>query len=311
MCEHTYWENSYKNRDLSFESLKRLVDSIPNLKWINLTGEGSSILNPEFLDMLQYVKSKGIYVDFSHDFFQLSDEAAQTCVMEGVERIFISIDGATKETYEAVRVGSNLSRVVENIKRLIEWKKEYRSPLPEICFRMTVFDKNVHEVEDWVDFIHSIAPTKDLGNKPELNIVGLLEFEQTKGWEVEIPEQVFHRVAKKCKEYGFELNWSHPSHLSEEKPPLEFCLAWTEPYIIIGGHEIPCCAMVMSNKRAFLEEHSFGNIEEQPLKEIWESDRFKEFRKTVVNGKAQVPILCNGCRMFDTTRRAERYGVVE
>jgi len=42
-----------QNQDLAFEPFKELIDSLPKLKWINLTGEGSAFLNQDFM---KYVK---------------------------------------------------------------------------------------------------------------------------------------------------------------------------------------------------------------------------------------------------------------
>ena len=309
ICEHTYFPKDYINQDTSFETVKNLVDGIPNLRWINLTGEGSAVLNKEFGQMVQYIKGKNIYIDFSHDFFHLDESLARLWILEGVERVFVSLDGATKETYEKIRVGSDFDKVIRNVKKFIELKQWYRSPTPEMCFRMAIFKDNVHEVEKFIELIHSFGPRKDLGDKTEINLVGLLEFKETRGWECEVPQDVQKRVRQKCKEYGFTLNWSHPSHDADAKPPLEFCLAWTEPYIIMGGYVIPCCAVVMSNRRKFLEEQAFGNINELPLRDIWNSDRFKEFRLMVRDPRGPVPVVCSSCRMFDTTKRAEKYGV--
>ncbi|MFH1002672.1 MAG: radical SAM protein, partial [Chloroflexota bacterium] len=134
MCEHTYWpDKGYLNQDLAFEPFKELIDSLPRLKWINLTGEGSAFLNPDFMKMVRYVKSKDIYLDFSHDFFFMTDEIARELIGLGVERIYLSIDAATKETYEKIRIGSDFDRATGNIRRFIQLKKEMNSPLPELC----------------------------------------------------------------------------------------------------------------------------------------------------------------------------------
>lgn len=78
---------------------------------------------------------------------------------------------------------------------------------------------------------------------------------------------------------------------------------------MIGGYALPCCAILMSNKRPFLEKYAFGNLSDHSLKEIWDSPRFRAFRRMVTNPHGQVPILCAGCRTFNTTARARRYGV--
>jgi MoaA/NifB/PqqE/SkfB family radical SAM enzyme len=309
-CEHTYWpDKSYLNQDLSFWDFKKMIDGVPKLKWVNLTGEGSSFLNKNFMTMLRYCRMKGLYIDFSHDFYQMTDEVARELIMLGVERIYVSIDGATKETYEKVRVGSDFDRVTANIRRFVQLKKEMDSPLPEICFRMAFFKDNIHEVEALIDLIHSFGDARDLGDEPSINIVGLLEFEETRGWVREIDQATVDRVNEKAKKYGFTIYWSHPSHDESKKPPLDYCMFWSEPYIMIGNYVLPCCAILMSNKRPFLEKYAFGNLNQQSLKEIWDSPRFTAFRRMVTDPHGQVPILCAGCRTFNTTDRAKKYGV--
>jgi MoaA/NifB/PqqE/SkfB family radical SAM enzyme len=229
----------------------------------------------------------------------------------GVDRIYWSFEGCTKETYEAIRIGADFDRVVYNLKVLLETKKYYRSPLPEVCFRYCFFKDNVHEVPLIPRFLYNLVDgdVKLYGDEPSINIVALLEFKETRGWECEIPQDVVDQVDKECKELGFKTYWSHVTHIEEEKAPLDYCVFWSEPYIMITGHVVPCCAVLMSNNRKELEELSFGNIQEQSLRDIWYSKKYKDFRKTVVNPRKPVPKVCMGCRAFNTAERARRYGV--
>jgi radical SAM protein with 4Fe4S-binding SPASM domain len=206
-------------------------------------------------------------------------------------------------------VGSNFEKVVGNIKRFIQLKKEMNSPLPELCFRMAFSRENVHEVEKMIDLVHSFGDVKDIGDDPSMNYVGLLEFEDTKGLVTEIPCDVIERVNKKAKDYGFSVYWSHSTHQEEKKAPMDYCVVWTEPYVMIRGDVMPCCSVMMSNRREFLEKNAMGNIYKTPLKEIWNSKRYKEFRKLVVDPHGKVPMLCAGCRAYDTATRAKKYGV--
>ena len=311
MCEHTYWpDKSYLNQDLKLQDFKQLISGIPNLKWINLTGEGSALLNPDFMKMVRYCKDKGLYVDFSHDFNKISEREMYNLVKWGVDRIYWSFDGVTKETYEKIRVGADFDEVCKNVQKFVALKKRERSPLPEICFRFCFFKDNMHEVRRLPEFLASLVEdVKDYGDEPSINIVALLEFKETKNWAVEIPLPWIAETDMWSREYGFKNYWSHVTHIEEEKAPIDYCTFWSEPYVMITGHVVPCCAVLMSNNRPNLEKLAFGNTHEQSLKEIWNSDRYRKFRKTVVNPKAPVPKVCLGCRAFNTQDRARRYGI--
>jgi len=314
MCEHTYWKDkSYLNQDLKFEGFQGLIDGTPNLKWINLTGEGSSFMSPDFMRIVKYCKDKGLYVDFSHDFVRITEEEMRRLIEWGVDRIYWSFDGTTKETYEKIRVGANFEKVCGNIQNFLRLKGAMKSPLPEICFRFCFFRDNVHEVTSIPIFLHQLAggDSRLYGDEPSINIVALLEFEETKDWAVEIPKEAVELTDKRSKLLGFTNYWSHITHIEENKAPLDYCTFWSEPYIMITGHVVSCCAVLMSNSRPELEKLAFGNIHEQSLEDIWQSDKYKKFRKTVVNPRAPVPRVCFGCRAFNTQDRARRYGLDE
>jgi len=312
-CEHTYFPQDYRNQDLSLAQFKKIIDSIPSLKWINMTGEGSPFMNKDFIPMLRYAKSKDIYVDFSHDFYTFNDDIGRELINLGIERIYFSIDGCTKETYEKVRVGSDFDRVICNIKRFIELKKEMNSPLPEICFRYAFFKDNVHEVILLPKLVNNICnkDVKSLGDEPSINIVGLLEFEQTKGLEVELSKHDIDGTNMLAKSYGLKVYWSHVTHNEAKKPPMHYCVFWTEPYIMIDGSVVPDCAVLMSNRRPFLEANSFGNVNDKTLKELWYTPKYRKFRETLRNPQGQVPSVCLGCRVYATQERAKKYGIWE
>lgn len=312
-CEHSQFTKDYLNQDLSLQDFCDIVDSLPRLHWLNLTGEGSSFLNKNFMSMLWYAKRRGLYVDFSHDFFRLTEEQMRMLIELKIERIYVSIDGATKDVYEHVRVGSDFEQVTANIRRFVELKREMNSPLPELAFRYSFMKGNVEDVANLPDLIDSFGPAKDIGDEVAVNIVGLLEFPETKHLVTEIHEDWVDIVNGRAKELGQTVYWSHPTHSEADKPPMDYCTFWSEPYVMIGGYLLPCCAILMSNRRDFLERFAFGQVSgpiKQSVKELWNSDYFKKFRKTVVDPNAPVPILCYGCRTFRTADRAELHGVM-
>lgn len=303
MCEHSYW--SERQERLSFEKYKSILDQFPRARWANVTGEGTGFLNPDFLKIIEYLRSRDISVNFVDEFDFLDEQKARKLVELGVNCIWISMDGARKETYEKIKVGCNFEKALSNIKALLRIKKELGSPFPVLCFRFIVNNINYQEMPQMVELIHSLG---DLGEGAVLEFTGLLTFPQIKYLELpEIPEKIIEEAQKRAKELNVNISFSH---LQKEKlPSINNCAAWTEPYIMMGGWVLPCCAVLMSNRRDFLRKYAFGNTNEKSFKEIWNSPRYRKFRKMIISPKEKVPILCAGCRAYETKEREKKYGI--
>src|SRR5687767_4504269 len=110
--------------------------------------QGEPYLNTSFLDMVKYASDKGIYTATSTNAHYLTDEAAKKTVESGLDRLIISIDGTTQETYKQYRVGGNLGKVIEGAKNIVKWKKQLKSKTPFVFFQFLVVRPNEHQLED-------------------------------------------------------------------------------------------------------------------------------------------------------------------
>jgi MoaA/NifB/PqqE/SkfB family radical SAM enzyme len=307
MCEHTYWKDQ-EERHLSFDEFKHIVSQFPRLRWLHLTGEGSAFTNPDYVKMLEYAKSKQICVYLVDSFDHIPQEAIEKLIDLQIEGVYISLDAVKKETYESLRIGCDFNRVMQNIRRFIELKKAKKSMLPEISFRYIVMKQNFREMPEFLDLVASLGPRKLLGEGGRVDFVGNLEFPEVRDFSIfELPEDLLKSVVEKAKKYKLNVFLSHTE--IKRNPSIEQCICWLEPYITMGGYVIPCCNILMSNKRGTLREHSFGNIFEKSMKEIWSSSRYVEFRRNVNKHCQKVPFLCTLCRGYSFVSRQKKYGI--
>jgi len=309
ICEYIYWPKGEQvRRHMSLEEFKHIVNQFPAIKWINMTGEGSSFLNKDYFLMLKYLKKKyhtSIWlVDHLSD---IEPTQLEKDVLPYIDGIYISMDGATKETYEYIKKGCNFENVINNIKFLIEFKRKNKTPFPHLQFRYIITKQNVNEMPLFLDLLNSIAKPWEWGAAAmPLEFTGLLCFPEIEKYYVPtIPRSVVNEMLK--RKGGIEFSFSHAEEKSN--PPIDQCIAWMEPYIMMPGYVLPCCAVMMSNRRPFLRKYSFGNVFEKNFKEIWESDYYSKFRKMVVDPCAPVPKICAGCRAFRTQHRIKEYGI--
>jgi len=311
MCEHSYWKEQ-EERHLSFEEFKYILSQFPELRSINPTGEGSAFLNPDYIKMLRYLKNKHIFVYFIDNFMNIDEDLSRELIRMGVDGIYVSIDAACKETYEKIRIGGDFDKVKTNLKRFLEIKKILNSPLPELCSRYTIQKCNIQEMPDFVEFIASFGNRDDFGDGARIDFCGILDFEEIDHLVQErLPQSIILDTLKRSKEKDIEILFQHigTKDAINPNPSIDFCLCWLEPFIMIGGYVLPCCSVVMSNRRHILRERAFGNVFNTPFKEIWNSARYKRFRSFCKNPTSPVPKFCVDCRVFETRQRIKKYGI--
>ena len=98
--------------------------------------------------MVKYASDKGIYTATSTNAHFLKDDQAKATVLSSLDRLIISIDGTTQDTYESYRVGGSLDKVVEGTKSILYWKKKLKSKTPHVVFQFLVVKPNEHQIPE-------------------------------------------------------------------------------------------------------------------------------------------------------------------
>lgn len=294
MCEHTYWNE--KGQDMTFEQFKKVLDQFPKLVWVGTTGIGSSFLNNDYLKMLEYAKSKSVYVELFDPFHRLNEELIDSIVKNAlIDRLICSIDGATAKTYENIRVGAKFDKVIKNIRTLVETKRKYKTSFPELSFHFIISKDNYFEVPQFVELVNDITNGDNIGIMFSHLLHG---FDEIKDVVFELPSEVRQDAANKAKKYNIKLTWG--KNAKENKQPIHKCTEWTMPFIFVDGSVIPCCAGNEANRRDFQVKHRMGNILEDNFEKIWNGE-IKVLRDALNTG--HTPIICKDCPAYEVRNK--------
>ncbi|MDD2773586.1 MAG: radical SAM protein [Elusimicrobiales bacterium] len=306
-CMHTHWNE--KQEQMSFENYKKLVDSIPCLKWINLAGLGSAFLHKDFIKMAEYARARHINFNFVDEFEFFDEEKARKIVELGVNSIYVSFDAAKKETYETIKKGCDYDTALRNLKTLLRVKEEMKSPFPVVHFRFLVTKLNYREMPAYMDLIASLP---NRGARARVEFIGLITFPGIEDQYMPlsaIPEDIVAQVYERAIANKINLYFAHSDNTA--LPDMSRCVRWTEPFVLVDGNIISDCAILMQGRRNYLKSVSLGNLFETPMPDIWNSARYKAFRNCVVSPGGKVPKSCANCCAFSTAERAARYGITE
>lgn len=254
------------------ESLfKKTIDELSDtLLYLIFYFQGEPYLHPKFLDLVNYASKKGIYTATSTNAHYLTDENAKKTVQSGLDRMIISIDGTTQETYEQYRVGGNLNKVIEGTKNIIHWKKTLKSQTPHVIFQFLVVKPNEHQIAE----IRQLAD--ELGvDEVAFKTAQIYDFQE--GSEL-IPSIDKYSRYRKTDNGAYEI----------KNKLLDHCWKmWHSCVITWDGLVVPCCF----DKDG---EYKLGDLKKQNFKSLWQSKPYKEFRKSLTNARAEIE-MCKNC----------------
>jgi MoaA/NifB/PqqE/SkfB family radical SAM enzyme len=132
-CPHPQFKKSshYSGASLTPDLNAKAVDEVRrhgqgHTQYIRYTGEGETLINRHFFEMLEYATSHAgkVPVTVTTNGVLLNEERTERLLATGVEIVDISIDANTPETYARIRVQGNLEVTRTNVLRLIRRSKE-------------------------------------------------------------------------------------------------------------------------------------------------------------------------------------------
>jgi radical SAM protein with 4Fe4S-binding SPASM domain len=227
--------------------------------------------------MVQYAHQKGIYTITSTNGHFLHPENARKTVESGLDRILISIDGATQEVYEQYRKEGTLSTVLEGAKNLVQAKKDAHSATPHIVFQMLVVKPNEHQIDE----VHRMA--KEIGvDEVKLKTAQVYEYENGNDLIPTLEQYSRYRQDASGK-------WSVKNKLMNHCWKL-----WHACVITWDGMVVPCCF----DKDA---THRLGDLRKNSFTQIWKGHAYKQFRNQLLGGRKEIDICTNcteGCKVW-------------
>ena len=228
---------------------------------MNPQGTNEPLLDPKFEDYIKFASKHGfIDITMNTNATLLSEERSKKLLESGLTRLRFSLDAATKETYEKIRIGAKFEPVMKNIERFLEIKQRDGYKLPIIGVNFCKMKTNEHEVDQfiemWKDKVDLVAVQNFIA--PEL-------------------ESDYTDFIPTDSEYNENMKKSFRC----EQP-------WQRVYIKSNGEVCPCCVF-------FNEEVSLGNIQEHTIHELWNGSKMKMLQDLHKDGRYYDNPVCLNC----------------
>lgn len=256
---------------MSRETFDIIFDKIrKHAKLICLYNWGEPFINRDILYMLSVCAKHHIHshIDSNLTLRDFSDDEAEAIVRSGVSSIFASIDGITQETYEKYRVNGKLDRALNNLRQIMNAKKQLNMKTPELAWAFYIHKFNEHEV----------FRAKELADEIGINIwFKLLSADPS--WQ-----SSFHQEWNEILAFPKWVEAAYPvphdpqsAELHFHKAILEVCKQPFDTMIVEwNGDVMPCCAVSG-------DEYKMGNLIEDSLDAVWNGERLCRCRQFIKN----------------------------
>ncbi len=238
----------------------------------------------------------------------LTEKMTSELVEAGLDKLAISVDGLTAETYEPIRKGAVYSKVCQNIKAAVSLIEKKNSSL-EVSLAFTIQKQNLSDLElivPWmkehgVEVLHLkhlnvLSNSFDWENSPLSNALDAeADSSQLRKAEADIV-----KIREEAGKAGFTFNFYSQLPM-DDRLLKQNCLAspLNSVYFSFNGMVSPCCHLGHKVSRFFQktchapDQFIAGNIMRASLQKIWDSPDYRYFRSEFQQGSG--PSQCETC----------------
>ncbi len=297
MCSRWAWKNQGSNLDIN--TIKRLVLEIKTLGGQNiLLSGGEPLLREDFAEIVNKIQTNGLNIILFTNGTLMTEELADK-LSKGNTKFVFSIDSAIPEFYERIRgVKGSWKLATRGLKFAVDMNRK-NGHKSRVGINFTTQKDNVQTMletvkfseENGVDYIRfGLVHGQDDVGLSESEMKGLrsqiLEIRKKKdNMKLEIfGSQYFKPLIRGDLDIKAVSSGFPALKLFKEKPvPCYVC----SQFMLIDsfGDVFPCTYHYLDNDPDDLKtqkiraKNKIGNIFEKSIKQIWEGEKYREFRK--------------------------------
>lgn len=251
--------NRYKKKppyNMPHLNAKKIADevsrNIHSVKRFEIGENGDALLNPEFIEIVRYIKSTNpnVEVDMFTNFQHLTKDISEVIVMENlIDNLCVNIDGHDEETYFRVK-GLSYNTVEQNVIDFIKVRNEHGSKIRLAIQALTYTDYANRVIAKFNKFPVAVESLYSTDDFTEIRDV----------WKNRLNPKldVFFR--------SHAFGWAERDSINKVNPENYNCPIFTrvrdECFIAPNGDWYACC---YDDKQQLI----FGNVIEKSITEVY------------------------------------------
>jgi radical SAM protein with 4Fe4S-binding SPASM domain len=256
---------------MEVDLFKKIMGELsPYLFEVWLYNWGEPFLNSSVFELIEITNKSNISSTISTNLNYFPKGYERNLIKSGLERLVVSFDGVSQESYSTYRRGGKIDQVIENVERIVDAKKSAKSILPLIKLQFLVNRFNEHEMTQ----AERLAEKLNVDIEFKSFMFNAKKDSTRRKWE---PSN------RKFTRYNIKTG--------EDLTCKKYLCVWLWRYAVVNwdGKVTPCCNWM--GEGIF----EFGDLETNSFREIWNNEYFISARKAMKKEKSLPITCCHGC----------------
>jgi glycosyltransferase involved in cell wall biosynthesis/MoaA/NifB/PqqE/SkfB family radical SAM enzyme len=318
-CGGNYY-NSLSGRRITLEKFKIIAKNIhlEHYRQAVLAGAGDPLLSPDFVPILKYLHAMypTLNIAVTSNGIRLNRELSEAMLACGVTLLNISLNAATKETYQRLMQVDAFDRICRQIQEFSALCIE-RCKNPQLQISIPIMRCNVEELFLLIKLAHDVGAgsvnvfycrfyPREIRNDKD---GGFLTDKESLFFHQELSDKIVRESEKLAEKLGIQLH--HEPLFSQGFVPK--CCSWTENELMIGfdGEVFPCGGGELHfRKKLERGEYDFGNALQQTIEAFWNNDSYRAIRVSSKRDGLCVIPECRECSNM-TSHMEQRGHILE
>jgi radical SAM protein with 4Fe4S-binding SPASM domain len=257
---------------MSDSVFKKIMDEVRgrNIGFL-IKGWGEPLLHPKCIEYIKIIKQEGHLCMLYTNSMLLNEGNIAALIDSGLDKIKFSVQGVNNESYGEMRQNADYQKLINNIKIMYDLRAQKETPYMylgttttyESLEQITEFKSNLEQICDAVGIGKTKLEHLDF-EKSTLNKSQKLVLEDIKSKQAKVTKRF-----KVCPE-----------------------AVWAALSIHWNGNVSAC-------NEDYNDEMFLGNINSNPLEEIFHSPKIQSYRKYLLTGQFdKLPRPCSLCRDY-------------
>lgn len=321
-CFRNAWQQPIgRMTEATFERFIAGLKELSPLPSVYFGGIGEPLFHPKTIEWIRRVKELGVKVELITNGTILNEKISRQLIDAGLDVLWVSIDGASPETYADVRMGAELPNIMQNLNRFSAMRKPSHYPTPEIGIAFVAMKRNIADLPKVIQLgksvkaqyfsVSNVQPaTEDMqADRLYLQTMHNIAYLQAPHLpRLSLPKMDFNELTGEAllQTFNSQLNisfagnnWGGANDTCNFVESGTMSVAW-------NGDVSPCWPLMhthisyLHGKPRLSKKHVIGNISERSLADLWLDPDYLAYRERLHNFVFAPCSFCGGCDLSET-----------